>query len=67
MGKYRWVRYGDDRLYEVGVLEDGTLHNPRGYPEEIVRAAVLAADTRKHERRSRAAKKAAATKTNGAR
>ena len=57
--RYKWVNHEGERLYEVGILADGTLHNPRGYPDDVVRAAVLAADARKHERRSRAAKKAA--------
>jgi uncharacterized protein DUF6011 len=63
MGRYRWV-YGTDgvRYYDVGILEDGTLHNPNGYPEEIVLAQVMAADARRHERRSKAAKKAAITR-----
>jgi hypothetical protein len=46
----------------VGILPDGSLHNPNGYPEDVVRAAVLAADVRKHERRSVAAKEAAITR-----
>jgi Family of unknown function (DUF6011) len=62
MSKYKWARHGADVLYEVGILEDGTLHNPRGYPDEIVREAVLAADARRRERRSNGAKKAAATR-----
>ena len=61
MSRYNWVTHEGERLYEVGILADGTLHNPRGYPDDVVRAAVLAADARKHERRSRAAKKAATT------
>jgi hypothetical protein len=39
-------------------LADETLHNPNGYPEGLVRAAVTAADARRHERRSASAKKA---------
>jgi hypothetical protein len=60
--KYHWVYGGAGKLYDVGILADGTLHNPRGYPEDIVRAAVLAADEREVQRRSEAAKKAAATR-----
>jgi hypothetical protein len=55
--------YYTSRFFHVGIMDDGTLYNPHGYPEELVRAAVLAADARKHERRSLAAKKAAATKS----
>jgi hypothetical protein len=62
MSKYTWVRYDNGRLFDVGILDDGTLHNPNGYPDEIVRNAVLAADARRHERRSKAAKKAAITR-----
>jgi len=49
-------------LYDVGILKDGTLYNPRGYPEDIVRAAVQRADAQEHETRSKAAKKAAITR-----
>ena len=65
MSHYRfvWEDHEKKRLYNVGILPDGTLHNPNGYPEEMVRAAVLAADQRRHERRSQAATKAAATKS----
>ena len=61
MSRYKWVHHEGTTLYEVGILPDGTLYNPRGYPDDIVRTAVLAADARKHERRSRAATKAADT------
>jgi hypothetical protein len=64
VGKYKWVRVegGADRLFDVGILADGSLHNPCGYPEDVVRAAVASADARHHERRSAAAKKAALTR-----
>jgi hypothetical protein len=66
MGKWNWVRVrgsnSNERLHNVGILEDGTLHNPNGYPEEVVRASVLAAEADRHERRSKAAKAAAATR-----
>ena len=61
-GRYKWVWHGGERLFDVGILDDGTLHNPRGWPEDIVRAAVMAADERRHARRSQAAKKAAETR-----
>lgn len=62
MARYKWAYYGKDRLDSVGINADGTLHNPNGYPDEIVRAAVLAADGRRRERRSEGAKKAAETR-----
>ena len=71
MGKYRWVLkpgssmpvcWPDGVFHSVGILSDGTLWNPNGYPENEVRAAVLAADERRRIRRSNAAKKAAATR-----
>lgn len=62
MSKYNWVRHNGEKLFDVGILPDGTLHNPRGYPDEDVRSAVLAADARRRERRSRGAKKAAETR-----
>jgi hypothetical protein len=36
------------RLFDVGILDDGTLYNPRGYPDDLVHSAVLAADARRH-------------------
>ncbi len=33
-------------LYNVGINDDGSLHNPNGYPEDLVRAAVLAVPPR---------------------
>ena len=51
MSKYNWVRHNGEKLFDVGILPDGTLHNPRGYPDEDVRSAVLAADARRRERR----------------
>jgi hypothetical protein len=66
MSGYRWVFNPDDRsaphLYDVAINDDGTLRNPHGYPDELVRRGVLAADQRRQERRSNAAKKAAATR-----
>src|ERR1700751_3523253 len=60
--KWVWVNDGSDRLFDVGILADGTLNNSREYPPEIVRAAVLAANEEWHESRSQAAKKAATTR-----
>jgi hypothetical protein len=70
MTRYKWVSHSDKstnppsvvRLRDVGILLDGTLHNPNGYPDDDVRSAVLSADARLHERRSDAAKKAVATR-----
>jgi hypothetical protein len=65
MTKYRCIYPDGDfarKLLNVGILDDGTLHNPNGYPDDIVRAAVQAADARRHARRSEAAKRAAVTR-----
>jgi hypothetical protein len=62
MGRYRWVWNGVEKLHDVGILADGTLHNPRGYPDDLVRQCVLAADERCRQARSEAAKKAAVTR-----
>ncbi len=62
MGKWKRAWYGAKLLFNVGILDDGTLHNPNGYPDDIVRAAVLGAEARRHERRSESAKKAAETR-----
>jgi hypothetical protein len=68
---YRWV-FADDqtydnprlapKLYDVGILADGSLHNPNGYRDDVVRARVQAANERLRQRRSEAAKKAAVTR-----
>lgn len=53
---FRWVWHqGDNRLFDVGILADGTLHNPRGYPGDVV--------ARRHGRKSCAARKAAETRS----
>lgn len=52
----------DERLLDVGILADGTLHNPNGYPSEIVRTAVEQAMARRGERRKVSAAKAAVTR-----
>src|SRR5262245_48508390 len=60
---YKWVHAPEGtKLFGVGIFLDGTLRNPYGYPEDVVRAAVLAADERRHKRRSEAAKEAAETR-----
>ena len=45
-GPYRVVESYDD----VWIEADETLHNPRGYPEDLARAAALRADIWKAER-----------------
>jgi hypothetical protein len=60
--RYKWVWHGAERLYQVGILPDGSLYKPNNYPEDIVRRAVQAADARRHERRSKAAKLAGETR-----
>jgi hypothetical protein len=62
MSRYEWVYHENTKLFQVGILADGTLYNPNSYPEDTVRAAVLAADERKRMRRSKAAEKAAVTR-----
>lgn len=62
MTRWKWIAHEGGKLYDVGVGPDGTLHNPNGYPDETVRAAVAAAEQRSHERRSRSARKAAETR-----
>jgi hypothetical protein len=61
---YRWVYTTDykQKLYDVGILPDGTLHNPNDYPEDLVRESVASAERQQHERRSEAAKRAAKTR-----
>ena len=60
--RFSWVNHDGTKLHSVGILADGTVWNPNKYPEETVRAAVLAAVERRHVRRSNAAKQAAETR-----
>src|SRR5262245_61706126 len=62
MSTYRWINHEGTKLYDIGILADGALHNPNNYPEDAVRAAVAEANARRHERRSLAARKAAETR-----
>ena len=62
MSRWKWVNGTNGRLYDVGILADGILHNPNGYPEDEVRAAIAGAEERRHQRRSEAAKEAAETR-----
>jgi hypothetical protein len=57
-----WITYKGERLYEISVYRDGTITNPNGYPEDLVRAACAARKAEKHARRSEGAKKAAVTR-----
>jgi hypothetical protein len=59
---FKWVRHEGERLYNVGILPDGSLHDPNDYDPELIRTAVLATVARKHERRNAAAKQAAETR-----
>jgi hypothetical protein len=34
---WRWVKTDNGRLLDVGILEDGSLHNPNVYPDDEVR------------------------------
>jgi hypothetical protein len=60
--RWKWIHHEGEQFDDVGVNEDGTLHNPNNYPAETVRAAITAAEERWHQRRSKAAKKAAETR-----
>jgi hypothetical protein len=65
---WRWVyRPGtNERLYSVGMYDDGSLRNPNGYPQDLVREAVLTADAKRkqeiRERRREGANRAAVTR-----
>ena len=54
--------YRAGRLFEVGILADGALHNPNGYPEAVVRRSLDETIARRHAADSEAAKKAAVTR-----
>jgi len=44
MSRYEWVIANDGtKLFQIGVLADGSLYNPNGYPEAAVRAALTVA------------------------
>jgi hypothetical protein len=59
---WKWISHEGHYFYNVGVGADGTLHNPRNYPEDEVRAAIAGAQERARARRSSAARKAAVTR-----
>ena len=56
------ISHEGQRMENVGILADGTLHNPNGYPEDLVRAAIAGAEARRTTRRKEAAGRAAATR-----
>jgi hypothetical protein len=61
--KWHWVyNLKGGKFYDVGILPDGSLHNPNGYDEADVRAACIAAEERRAARRKEAAKKASVTR-----
>jgi hypothetical protein len=62
MSRWRWIYNEGDRLTDIGINPDGSLHNPNGYAEATVRAAIAAAEDRRHQRRQVSAAKGAATR-----
>ena len=63
MSRWKWISNPAGGTYrDIGVDKDGSVWNPNGYPEDLVRAAVGAAAERRRERRSIAAKRAAQTR-----
>jgi hypothetical protein len=69
---WKWVCHPEKagiRFRDVGILADGTLHNPNGYPDDIVRLVVEAAIARLAAKRKEVAiaKRAAKRKEAAAR
>lgn len=62
MSRWKFVNHDGTRFYDIAVNPDGSLHNPNGYPEDAVRAAIAFAEEHRHQRRSKAATKAAETR-----
>lgn len=66
--RWKWIYHNAERpdlrerLYDIGINADGTLHNPNGYPDADVRAAIAGAEERARQRRQEAAAKAAVTR-----
>jgi hypothetical protein len=60
--RWKWISHEGRFYYSVGISADGALINPRGYPEDLVRDAIAAAQERARVRRSKAARQAAATR-----
>lgn len=61
-GVWKWITHDGQELRDVGILCDGSLHNPNGYDEATVREAIHQASEQVHARRSQAAKQAAITR-----
>ena len=61
-GIWKYIRHAEQFLYKVGIQADGSLYNPNGYDEAVVREAIRQANERRHARRSAVAKKAAVTR-----
>jgi hypothetical protein len=62
VGVWSRIYYQCQTFESVGVLRDGSLHNPNGYDEALVRQAIREATERLQKRRSEAAKRAALTR-----
>jgi hypothetical protein len=61
--KFRYITHNGERIFDVGILADGSVHNPNGlHSDELVREAVLAAIERYHQYCSERAKRAAVTR-----
>jgi hypothetical protein len=61
--RFKWIRLPNkERLYHVGILTDGSLYNPNGYPEDLVRTSVITAIERRAQRRKEGAQRAAKTR-----
>jgi hypothetical protein len=50
------------KLFDVWIEEDGSLHNPNNYPEDLVRVTVLRADAQTVARKLEATERAVATR-----
>jgi hypothetical protein len=62
MSVWKWIYFRKKRLCDIGTLADGTLHNPNGYPEADVRAAIAYAEEERAKTRREGAAKAAKTR-----
>lgn len=59
---WHWIRHEGEKLYSIGLLDDGRLYNPNNYPADVVIAAIEGAKERQRERRHRAALQGAETR-----
>jgi hypothetical protein len=59
---WRYINHEGQTLHNIACHADGSLYNPNGYPDDLVRAAVAAAEEHQRQRRSEAAKQAAKTR-----